>query len=101
TMMSPESNEQRLERTVHQTLRELPLRRAPLSLESRVLAEIQRRVLLPWWRKSFTHWPVAARAAFVVISGGFIKLAWTLSVWVMAGFGPAPLKDAVAQQFGW
>jgi hypothetical protein len=61
-----------LERTVH----ELPLRRAPPTLESRVLCELQRRAALPWWRRSFAHWPLPARAVFVVICGALIRLAF-------------------------
>jgi hypothetical protein len=56
-------------------LRELPLRRAPTSLESRVLRELERRALLPWWRRSFTHWPLAARAAFLVVCAAAAGLA--------------------------
>ena len=55
-----------------QTLRELPLRRAPATLEPRVIGELQRRAALPWWRRSFAHWPLAARCVFVVICAGLV-----------------------------
>lgn len=64
---SPDRDE-KLERLIQQTLRELPARRAPRSLEHRVLAELERRAALPWWRKSYAHWPSPVRAAFFVIS---------------------------------
>lgn len=57
-----------LENFVHRTLRELPARPAPRTLELRVLAEIERRAALPWWRQSYAHWPVAARGAFLGLS---------------------------------
>jgi hypothetical protein len=57
---------------LQQTLRGLPLRRAPATLESRVLGELQRRAALPWWRRSFAHWPAAARAVFVVICAALV-----------------------------
>jgi hypothetical protein len=57
-------------------LRELPLRRAPATLESRVIGELERRAALPWWRRSFAHWPLPARAAFLVICGALISLAF-------------------------
>jgi hypothetical protein len=55
-----------------QTLRELPLRRAPATLESRVIGELERRAALPWWRRSFAHWPLAARSLFVVICASLV-----------------------------
>jgi hypothetical protein len=65
-----------LESFVDQLVRGQPLRRAPRSLERRVLAQLalQQRAL-PWWRKGFSHWPLAARAAFLIASYGFVRLA--------------------------
>jgi len=63
-------DEQKLERLIHHTLRALPDRKAPRSLESRVLAGIAARQALPWWRQSFAHWPLAVRGAFFVLAGG-------------------------------
>jgi hypothetical protein len=63
-------DEQRLEQLIHQTLRTLPDRKAPRTLESRVLAGIAARQALPWWRKSFAHWPLPARVAFLALAGG-------------------------------
>ena len=56
------------------SLRELPLRRAPATLESRVLSELERRAALPWWRRSFMHWPAPARAAFLLLCGALMAL---------------------------
>ena len=58
-----------LEQTIHQALSSLPPRRAPRTLETRVLAAIAARQALPWWRQSFVHWPLAARGAFLVFTG--------------------------------
>ena len=66
-MNEPTQAEQELERLLHRTLRAVPLRRAPQTLESRVLGELQRRAAMPWWRRSFVHWPQVARAAFVLL----------------------------------
>lgn len=68
-----------LEKLIHQTLRALPDREAPRSLEHRVLAAIAARQALPWWRQSFGHWPAAARGAFVVVSA-------VLAAAMLAGF---------------
>jgi hypothetical protein len=74
-----------LERLLERTLHELPLRRAPPTLESRVLCELQRRAALPWWRRSFAHWPLPARAVFVVICGALIRLAFLGGAAAVAG----------------
>jgi len=66
--MKPQ-DEQRLEQLIHQTLRTLPDRKAPRTLESRVLAGIAARQALPWWRQSFAHWPSPARVVFLVLAG--------------------------------
>jgi hypothetical protein len=74
-MTRPDQHQDKLERLVDRALREQPLRHAPRSLEARVLAEIERRAALPWYRKSFGHWPLAARAGFLVASYGFVRIA--------------------------
>ena len=63
-------DEQRLEQLIHQTLRTLPDRKAPRTLESRVLAGIAGRQTRSWWRQSFAHWPLPARVAFLALAGG-------------------------------
>jgi hypothetical protein len=77
--------EAKLERLLDRTLRDLPLRRAPATLESRVLGELERRAALPWWRHNFARWPGGARAAFVSICAGLIGLALFGGVWATAG----------------
>lgn len=63
-----------LARWADQTLRALPLRRAPSSLEVSVLAQLA-HAAKPWWMRSFKHWPAAARAIFLILSVGFARLA--------------------------
>jgi hypothetical protein len=70
--------DEKLERLIQQTLRELPARRAPRTLEHRVLAELERRAALPWWRKSYAHWPSPVRAGFFLISA-------TVAAMIVAG----------------
>lgn len=99
--MIPSPHDEQFERLIHRTLRDLPPRNAPRSLERRVLAEIERRAALPWWRKSFAHWPGAARIAFIVLSAGLVVLILTLGVRMMAGFDATAFKDAFAQERTW
>ena len=42
-----------IEARLGQALRALPERRAPATLESRVLDTLARRAPLPWWRRDF------------------------------------------------
>jgi len=69
-----ESLDREMEARLGQALRTLPERRAPATLESRVLDALARRVPLPWWRRSFAEWPAAARVAFGVTSAVLVVL---------------------------
>ena len=93
---SPES-EKNLERFVSAALRDLPARRAPRSLQLRVLAELERRAALPWWHKSFAYWPVAMRGAFLMASAA---LAITL-VWALTGLNTTQTVKTVTADFAW
>jgi hypothetical protein len=90
-----------LEKFIHQTLRSLPARRAPHSLESRVRTAIEARSALPWWKQSFAQWPMAARVAFFIASAGLAKLAIMAVVWGMGGFDSQQFTNAFSTQFAW
>jgi len=67
---------EKLESFVDQLVRGQPLRRAPATLEARVLAQLAlQQAPIPWWRRGFTHWPLTARVAFLIASYGFVRLA--------------------------
>lgn len=94
-------NEEELEQFIHSTLRSLPNRRAPGTLESRVLAEVERRATIAWYHKSWSYWPAGVRAAFLslgtAVAGAAVVGFYLLSQGAAAG--------AVAQEigagFGW
>jgi hypothetical protein len=98
--MKPE-HQDRLEKLVHRALRAQPLVRAPRSLESRVFAEIERRAALPWWRKSFSSWPIAARLAFLVASVGFVKLGLDAAFWLVSPFGTTTSPLDLPPEMSW
>jgi hypothetical protein len=75
-MAERDESDLELERVAHRSLRALPPRRAPLSLEGRVYQELARLASLPWWRRSFAHWPGMARAAFLVLCVGLSALTF-------------------------
>jgi hypothetical protein len=92
--VNPE-DQQKLEASIHRVLRGLPDRRAPAGLEARVLAALSRRAALPWWRKSFAHWPPAVRALFVLGAG----VAAALVVAGVFVLGRSPGANEVAAGF--
>ncbi len=87
---------------MHEALRRLPARRAPASLEARVLREIERRAALPRWRSGIAQWPAAVRVALIGACAACGPLAWVLgrSLWThlaaaLAAPGVAPwITDA-------
>jgi hypothetical protein len=91
-MTRPLPEEDRLERLLDDALRTLPAKPAPRTLESRVLGELARLASQPWWRRSFVHWPAAARVAWVTACGVLIGITllggpWTTAVGSLQGTG--------------
>ena len=97
--MSPHESDEALQRLLDRTLRELPPRRAPASLEARVFNELERRAALPWWRRSFMHWPAPARIAFLVISGALVTLVFAGGATAVASL--RTLLESGAPSFAW
>jgi hypothetical protein len=92
-------SEQKLEQVLHQALRGLPPRRAPSNLEARVVNELARRAAMPWWRASFTNWPMAARVGFVLTCVALI--AASILGGVSAYLGDRPMSEALALVLSW
>jgi hypothetical protein len=91
----------RLESAIHRVLRSVPDRKAPAGMELRILAEITRRAALPWWRKSYAHWPLAFRASFFVVSAVAAALLVSGLILVSRSSGAQGLAGGVAQPFAW
>jgi hypothetical protein len=89
-----ESLDREMEVRIGQALRTLPARRAPATLESRVLDALARRAPLPWWRRSFGEWPAAARIAFSVTSAVLVVL--TVLAAANADLGSLGASEALA-----
>jgi hypothetical protein len=92
----PLQEDDRLERLLSSTMRALPARRAPHTLESRVLEELARRAALPWWRRSFGHWPTFARASFVAACGALVGIALLGGSWMTAAIRSLQESDALS-----
>jgi hypothetical protein len=91
-----ESLDREMEVRVGQALRTLPHRRAPATLESRVLDALARRVPLPWWRRSFGEWPAPARVAFGVTSAVLVVIAVLAGAAANANLGSLGASPALA-----
>jgi hypothetical protein len=90
--MSSEYQE-RLQAEVDAVLKGLPERTAPPTLLPRVMAAIQSRAALPWYRQSWQTWPAVLRVASLVmllsLFGGLCLAGWKL-----------PQADAYASTVG-
>jgi hypothetical protein len=92
-------SEQKLEQVLNQALKGLPPLRAPSTLESRVVNELARRALLPWWRASFASWPMSARVGFALISAALA--AATILGGVSAYLGDRSFNEVSALVLSW
>ena len=90
-----------LEKMIHGTLRSLPERRAPRSLETRVMAAIAAREAMPWWRQSYRAWPMAARLAFVVVSVALAAGLMLATVWAMTDLRSSDVSRFFATPLLW
>jgi hypothetical protein len=84
--MKNRTNPEELEKFIHRTLRSLPDRHAPGTLESRVLAALEARAAIPWWHKSWTYWPLWVRSAFLVLCAGIAGLVVYAGIYIESGF---------------
>lgn len=89
----------RLELMVGRWLSGQPMRHAPPALAGRVLAQLEHRTALPWWRHSFLRWPVAARIGFLLLAIGATKLVLVLNQWGITRLDL--VKASAAPEMNW
>jgi hypothetical protein len=95
-MSAPRDPEQRLEQLASELLRALPPLQAPPGLVARVLEELERRAALPWWRRSFAHWPAAARVVFAASCAMLIGASYDAARWLTAALQSASHAPQIA-----
>lgn len=93
--MTPEE----LEKFIHQNLRALPPRRAPRTLEARVMAALEARAAIAWYHQSWAYWPSSVRAAFLAVATGVSGAAVTAFYLLSTGVDTAALGSAFAERF--
>ena len=100
-MTRDQDRQAELERQLARTLQQQPLRRAPGSLEQRVLTQIEASAATARWRRGFAHWPVAARVAFLAASVGVVKLAFVMAMWLSTPLGTPGFSFNLPSQIAW
>jgi hypothetical protein len=80
--MNPDYDKQ-LEAAISRELKALPELAAPGVLANRVMAALEQRVRVPWYRRSWQMWPMVLQAAVLVVLlalfGGLCLAGWELS----------------------
>jgi uncharacterized membrane protein len=75
--------EKKLEEQIHYELKNLPDVAAPATLVSRVMAAIELRRALPWFRRAWHTWPGSLQGLFIVtmaaLIGGICFGVWEAS----------------------
>ena len=100
--MSADRNRQdEIERQITRALQGQPPRRAPSTLERRVLAQIESGATAIGWRRGFAHWPVAARVVFLAASVGVVKLALLLAMWLATPLDSPAISVQLPSQVAW
>ena len=100
-MSTDHSRQDELERQLMRTLRDQPLRRAPSTLEHRVLAQIEAGAVASSWRRGFAHWPMAARLVFLAASVGVVKLALMIAMWISSPLESPAVSVDLPSQVAW
>jgi hypothetical protein len=77
------NDDQQLELAISRELKALPELTAPASVANRVLAAIELRLNVPWYRRAWVMWPVAWRmaslAAMLMLFSGLCFAGWEVS----------------------
>jgi len=80
--MNPDYDKQ-LEAAISRELKALPELAAPTALASRIMAAIEQRAQVPWYRRSWQTWSVVLQAVSLVVLlalfGGLCLGGWQLS----------------------
>jgi hypothetical protein len=99
--MSDRNRQDELERQLTRVLRDQPVRRAPSTLERRVLAQIEAGAVASSWRRGFAHWPMAARLVFLAASVGVAKLALMIGTWIASPLESPAVSVDLPSQVAW
>jgi len=91
----------RLERLIGAGLASQPNIKAPATLQSLVLTELARRAALPWWHRSFRHWPMTMRIAFLLTALGVVRAVLSVTAWSDASHAAREIAAPVTGGLSW
>lgn len=80
--MKTSDRDEQLAQLIDRTLRDVPARTAPSTLQQRVFATLERRAAKQLRRTDFLYWPTAARLAFLILSAGVVWLVLGAPRWM-------------------
>jgi hypothetical protein len=100
-MSADRNRHDEIERQVTRALQGQPPRRAPSTLERRVLAQIEAGATTIGWRRGFAHWPLAARVAFLAASVGVVKVALLVATWLATPLDSPAVSVQLPSQITW
>jgi hypothetical protein len=100
-MSADRNRRDEIERQVARALRDQPVRRAPSTLERRVLAQIESGTAAIGWRRGFAHWPMGARVVFLAASVGVVKVALLLAMWLATPLASPAVSIQLPSQVAW
>jgi hypothetical protein len=83
-------HDQQLEAEINRALKALPELTAPASLASRVMAAIDKRDTVPWYRRSWQSWPLAVRCCSLGVML-LLFCAACFAAWTFSGSGMSAL----------
>ena len=98
----PAPDERQLEQLIGSVLRQQPLRRAPATLEARVLRELAAHAAQPGWKLGFSHWPRAARILCLPVGAALVPLSFLITSRLLSLWQSVQQSTpANAAQSGW
>jgi hypothetical protein len=100
-MSADRNRHEEIERQITRALQSQPPRRAPSTLERRVLAQIEAGATAVGWRLGFAHWPIAARVAFLAASVGVVKIALLVATWLSTPLDSPAVSVQLPSQITW
>jgi hypothetical protein len=95
-------DDRQLEQFIGSVLRQQPLRRAPATLEARVLSALESQAVQPAWQLGFSRWPWAARILCLPVGAALVWLSFlTTARLVSLGQALSRSAPASAAESGW
>jgi hypothetical protein len=92
--------ENRLEKLIDRELKNLPAMKAPAGLSARILAAVEKKVRVPWYRRAWQTWPIALQVISVVllltaILGAYMGCAYLIQGPAVTSFA-ASVKNSLS-----